>query len=193
MDDIEVVCADCDGKRYTDEVLALKYKGKNIFECLSMTAEQSAAFFKDRAIAAQMNLLSRVGLGYLQLGQSLSTLSGGEAQRLKLAGELGRKGNLYVLDEPTTGLHRADIDRLMEIVEELVEQGGNSVIIIEHNLDVVMRADWVIDLGPEGGSGGGQVIAQGPPARIAQCSHSHTGRHLKDLLARLHASVIQAP
>ena len=182
LDDVEVVCSRCEGRRYTDEVLALRYQGRNIFECLSQTVEGARDFFHDRAVRAQLRLLEEVGLGYLQLGQPLSTLSGGETQRLKLAGELGRSGNLYVLDEPTTGLHPADIERLMGIVERLVE-GGNSVIVIEHNLDVIARADWIIDLGPEGGRRGGRVIATGTPEQVAACAESHTGRHLAAALA----------
>jgi excinuclease ABC subunit A len=147
-----------------------------------MTAPEAITFFGPGPIARKLQVLDRVGLGYLELGQSLSTLSGGEAQRLKLASELGKRGNIYVMDEPTTGLHRADIDKLMAIIDELVD-AGNSVIVIEHNLDVIAAADWVIDLGPEGGKDGGRIVAQGTPEDIAEVEGSHTGRYLSSLRA----------
>lgn len=181
MNDIEIVCSKCDGQRYTEEVLALPFQGKNIYECLCMTVIQAMDFFQERKIRHQLDILQQVGLGYLELGQTLSSLSGGEAQRLKLATELIKSGQLYVMDEPTTGLHMADIARLLHIVENLVNK-GNTVIIIEHNLDVICRADWVIDLGPEGGSAGGRMMAEGTPEQIAQCAESHTGRYLREML-----------
>ena len=183
MDDISYPCPQCEGKRYTAEVLALRWNGKNINDILLMTAHEALEFFANPQIRSQLTLLEKVGLGYLELGQSLSTLSGGETQRLKLAGELGKKGELHVMDEPTTGLHLSDIERLMSIVEELVN-AGNSVVIIEHNLEVIRRADWLIDLGPEGGRRGGQVVAQGTPEDVAACPASLTGRYLKALLTR---------
>ena len=143
-----------------------------------MSVADGLDFFTDRKTLSQLSLLNRVGLGYLSLGQSLSTLSGGEAQRLKLAAELDQAGNLYILDEPTTGLHMSDVQRLMVIINELVE-AGNSVLIIEHNLDVIQQADWIIDLGPEGGRGGGEILAQGPPEQVCQVDASITGRYLK--------------
>jgi excinuclease ABC A subunit len=178
MDDIALCCPECEGRRYTPEVLDLHWNGRNINDVLLMTAQEALGFFEDPAIRARLALLDQVGLGYLELGQSLSTLSGGESQRLKLAEELGKRGEVYVMDEPTTGLHPSDIARLMGIVEELVG-AGNSVIIIEHNLEVIRRADWVIDLGPEGGERGGRILAQGTPEEIARCEASLTGRFLR--------------
>jgi excinuclease UvrABC ATPase subunit len=181
LDDIVVTCEECGGKRYRPEALVLKHKGKDIAEVLQMTAPEAIAFFGPGPISRKLQVLDRVGLGYLELGQSLSTLSGGEAQRLKLASELGKKGNIYVMDEPTTGLHRADIDKLMTIIDELVD-AGNSVIVIEHNLDVIAAADWVIDLGPEGGRDGGFIVAQGTPEDVAKADASFTGRYLRGLV-----------
>ena len=146
-----------------------------------MTVYEAREFFTNTKILSQLELLSRVGLDYLELGQPLSTLSGGEAQRLKLAGELAKEGSLYVLDEPTTGLHLADIERLMGIIKDLIEK-GNSVVIIEHNLEVIKQADWIIDMGPEGGEAGGEIIACGTPEVVAACEKSHTGRYLKKIL-----------
>jgi excinuclease UvrABC ATPase subunit len=183
MDDITVECSKCEGKRYTDEVLALRWNEKNINDVLLMTVKEASEFFTSREIRAQLALLEKVGLGYLELGQSLSTLSGGETQRLKLVSELGKQGNLYVMDEPTTGLHLSDIERLMSIVDELVN-AGNSVVIIEHNLDVIQRADWVIDLGPEGGYRGGQIMTQGTPEDIAGCEVSLTGKYLRERMRK---------
>jgi len=177
MDDIKITCSECNGKRYTEQVLGLKLNGKSIHDVLCMTADQALTFFVEKKIRSRLELLNRVGLGYLELGQPLSTLSGGEAQRLKLASELGKSGHLYVMDEPTTGLHPADIERLLTIVEQLVDN-GNTVVIIEHNIDVIIRADWVIDLGPEGGSRGGYLLAAGTPESIADNAHSITGRYL---------------
>ena len=143
-----------------------------------MTASESLAFFEDPKITRRLKVLNDVGLGYLTLGQTVSSLSGGEAQRIKLARELHKKGNIYVLDEPTTGLHMADIEKLLDVINRLVDR-GNSVIVIEHNMDVVRDSDWVIDLGPEGGSKGGEIIAQGTPEEIASNSQSYTGQYLK--------------
>ena len=179
LDEVKIVCDECGGKRYTDEVLALRYRGKSIHDVLAMTAEEAQGFFEDREIVRRLRILCDVGLDYLEIGQPLSTLSGGEAQRIKLASELHRKGNVYVMDEPTTGLHLADIERLMQIVGRLVEN-DNTVVVIEHNLDVIRRADWVIDLGPEGGAKGGYIICEGTPEDVMRCPESHTGRYLKN-------------
>lgn len=181
MDDVDIVCSTCNGQRYTEEVLELTYRGCNIFEILEMTVQEASQFFEDKRIRKQLEVLCSVGLHYINLGQPLSTLSGGETQRLKLACELGKKGELYIMDEPTTGLHMADIERLMKIIRKLVAN-GNTVVVIEHNLDVIKQADWVIDLGPEGGANGGEVIAVGTPETIINEIESFTGTYLKELL-----------
>ena len=182
MDDVRVECPACQGLRYVPEALAPRHRGKNIADVLDMTAREAADFFASRDVRRKLDLLERVGLGYLHLGQSLSTLSGGECQRLKLALELSREGSLFILDEPTTGLHPADVDVLMRILDDLVDH-GNTVVVIEHNLDVMRRADWILDLGPEGGAAGGHLVASGTPEQIAQHPASHTARHLRPLLA----------
>jgi excinuclease ABC A subunit len=182
LDAVRIECSDCEGRRYRPEVLALRWAGFGIDHVLGLTAREALdVFATEKKIRPALELLDRVGLGYVTLGQPLSTLSGGECQRLKLATELGRTGNIYVLDEPTTGLHLSDIDRLMTIVEQLVDD-GNSVIVIEHNLQVIARADWVIDLGPEGGSRGGRILAAGTPEDVAACGESHTARYLQAVL-----------
>ncbi len=185
LPDVEVECEVCRGKRYNRETLEIYYKGKNIADVLDMTVEQAVAFFEHiPKIYRKMKTLEEVGLGYIRLGQSSTTLSGGEAQRVKLAEELSRKdtGNtFYILDEPTTGLHFEDIRVLMQVINSLVDK-GNTVLIIEHNLDVIKMADHIIDLGPEGGSGGGRIIATGTPEQIASHQHSHTGHYLADEL-----------
>jgi excinuclease ABC A subunit len=181
LDDVTMTCDECDGKRYKDEVLALRYKDKSIFDVLEMTVHDALAFFEHAEILRKLRILGQVGLDYLELGQSLSSLSGGEAQRIKLASELHKKGKIYVMDEPTTGLHMADTQRLLDIIRQLVDH-GNSVIVIEHNLDVIKHADWVIDLGPDGGAAGGMIVAEGTPEDIARHPRSHTGRYLKDVL-----------
>ena len=178
LDDVKQECPGCQGRRYTDDVLQLTWKDLSIHDVLSLTAAEAAEVFEQVPIRAQLKVLSDVGLGYLTLGQPLSTLSGGECQRIKLAKELGKSGNLYVLDEPTTGLHLADIDRLLQMLDRLVDD-GNSVIVIEHNLDVIGHADWIIDLGPEGGRAGGQLVAEGTPEAVAQAAGSHTGCYLR--------------
>lgn len=177
MDDIAVECPQCEGKRYIPEVLALRWNNKDINDVLTMTVLDALDFFTDRVVVKQLRLLDEVGLGYIELGQSLSTLSGGEAQRLKLAGELSKEGNLYVLDEPTTGLHLSDIERLQGILERLVD-AGNSVVVIEHNLELIWTADYVIDMGPGGGGQGGRVVAQGTPEEIARNPDSVTGKYV---------------
>lgn len=185
LPDVYVDCEVCHGKRYNRDTLAVHYKGKNIAEVLEMPIEEAAEFFEPiQAIHRYMKTLVDVGLGYVRLGQSATTLSGGEAQRVKLATELQRRSNgrsIYVLDEPTTGLHFEDVRKLLEVLNGLVDK-GNTVIVIEHNLDVIKSADWVIDLGPEGGSGGGQIIATGTPEQIARVEASHTGLFLGEIL-----------
>ncbi len=190
LDDVRLDCKVCEGRRYRDDVLKLIWRGRSIHDVLEMTVTDALAFFvpaggaqaRLSAIGRGLQLLADVGVGYLRLGQSLSTLSGGEAQRLKLASELTRSGNVYVMDEPTTGLHPADIDRLLTIVDRLLA-GGNTVVVIEHNLDVVAAADWIVDLGPEGGRAGGRIVAEGTPEAVAQRhAVSHTGRYLKERL-----------
>ncbi|MBW3018868.1 ATP-binding cassette domain-containing protein, partial [Candidatus Woesearchaeota archaeon] len=178
MGDIKTVCETCGGKRYTPEVLKYAVKGKNIADVLSMTVDQAARFFDNKELNAKLSLLIEVGLGYLELGQPLDTLSGGEAQRIKLVKELSKKGNFFVLDEPTRGLHLADIDKLLGLLNRLVDQ-GNSVLVVEHTLDVIKNADWIIDLGPDGGDAGGRVIATGTPEEVAKVKESFTGQYLK--------------
>lgn len=178
LDDVTMPCPRCEGKRYKPEVLQHKMKGKSIHDLLEMTIDEASGWLTDASILHKLKVLQQVGLGYLKLGQPLSTLSGGEAQRIKLASELHKKGNIYVMDEPTTGLHMADTDRLIAIMKSLVAH-GNSVIVIEHNPDVILQADWVIDLGPEGGKNGGWIVAQGTPEDLANCHESYTGRFLK--------------
>ncbi len=187
LSDVYVPCEVCHGKRYNRETLEVRYKGKNISEVLDMTVEEALAFFGALPkIAEKLQTLMDVGLGYVKLGQSSTTLSGGEAQRVKLATELSRRstGNtFYILDEPTTGLHAEDVKKLLEVLQRLVD-GGNTVLVIEHNLDVIKSADWIIDLGPEGGVGGGLVVAAGTPEEIAGCESSYTGQYLKKTLER---------
>jgi excinuclease ABC subunit A len=185
--DVYVTCDVCHGKRYNRETLEIRYKGRNIYEVLEMTAAEAAEFFSAvPALARRLRTLIDVGLGYVRLGQSATTLSGGEAQRVKLSLELGKRDTgrtLYILDEPTTGLHFHDIKMLLGVLQRL-RDAGNTVVVIEHNLDVIKTADWVIDLGPEGGDGGGCIVAQGTPEAIAQSQASHTGRYLAQALAR---------
>jgi excinuclease ABC subunit A len=180
-----VPCEVCHGKRYNREALEIRYKGKHIAEVLDMPVEEAMRFFaKVPAVYKKLKALSDVGLGYIHLGQPATTLSGGEAQRVKLASSLARPATgrtMYILDEPTTGLHFADIERLLQVLQRLVE-AGNSVIVIEHNLEVVKSADWIIDLGPGAGDAGGQVIAEGTPEDVAENAQSLTGSFLKRLL-----------
>lgn len=188
LPDVYVTCDECKGKRYNREALEIRYKGKTISDILDMTVEQACEFFENiPAIARKLDTLNEVGLGYITLGQPATTFSGGEAQRIKLASELSRRSTgktFYILDEPTTGLHTADVKKLLEILQKLVE-GGNTMIIIEHNLEVIKCADHLIDLGPEGGQGGGQVIATGTPEQVAKVEASYTGAYLKTLLKSL--------
>jgi excinuclease ABC subunit A len=187
LPDVYVTCDVCKGTRYERETLEVKYRDKSIADVLNMTVEEAGALFKAvPSIREKMETLSRVGLGYIKVGQQANTLSGGEAQRVKLAKELARRATgrtLYILDEPTTGLHFHDVAKLLEVLHELVE-GGNSVVVIEHNLDVIKTADWIIDLGPEGGVGGGEIVAQGTPEAIVKVPASHTGHYLKPILER---------
>jgi len=183
---VYVTCENCNGRRYNRETLEINYKGMNIADVLDMTVDEAVNFFRAvPQIYEPCLTLAEVGLGYIRLGQSGTTLSGGEAQRLKLAAELSRKQTgrtLYILDEPTTGLHFGDVAKLLEVLFKL-RAPGNTLIVIEHNLDVIKTADWVIDLGPEGGTGGGRIVAQGPPEEIAACAASYTGRFLSRVLA----------
>jgi len=185
LPEVEVRCPACHGRRFKRETLAFKYRGYDISQVLEMTVEEALTLFADvPAAASRLQVMWDVGLGYLQLGQPATTLSGGEAQRVKLAKELGRRSKgrtLYLLDEPTTGLHLADTARLLLLLQRLVD-AGNSVIVVEHNLDLVKAADWVIDLGPEGGAAGGQLIAEGTPEDVAQVKESYTGQCLKEML-----------
>ncbi|MDB5169061.1 MAG: Excinuclease subunit [Candidatus Saccharibacteria bacterium] len=185
LPDVYVPCEVCHGKRYNREALEIHYKGKTISDILELTCEQALEFFGNiPSIARKLQTLVDVGLGYIALGQSATTLSGGEAQRIKLSTELSRRPTgrtLYILDEPTTGLHMADVDKLLNMLHALVD-AGNSMVVIEHNLDVIKNADWVIDMGPEGGSGGGQIIAEGTPEQIAKVADSYTGQYLKHML-----------
>ena len=187
LPDVYVPCDQCKGKRYNRETLEVKYKGKNIHEVLDMTIEEAREFFDAvPALARKLQTLMDVGLSYIRLGQSATTLSGGEAQRVKLAKELSKRGTgqtLYILDEPTTGLHFADIEQLLAVLHQLRDQ-GNSIVVIEHNLDVIKTADWIVDLGPEGGSGGGEILIAGTPEEVAACERSHTARFLKPILKR---------
>jgi excinuclease ABC subunit A len=186
MADIETICPVCKGTRFSEEGLEVKYRGKNIADVLEMTVEEALDFFaEEKLLAHKLKVMNELGLGYMTLGQSSTTLSGGEAQRVKLAYELSKvkRGahNLYILDEPTTGLHLADIQKLLDCLYRLVDQ-GHSVIVIEHNLDVIKCADYIIDLGPDGGAQGGQVVAEGTPEAVARVAASLTGHYLREVL-----------
>ena len=185
LPDVYITCEECKGKRYNQEVLDILYKGKNISEVLDMTIEEAHLFFSDVPILRhKLGVLKSVGLGYMRLAQPATTLSGGEAQRVKLATELARQDTgktLYILDEPTTGLHFEDINRLLGVLQALVDK-GNTVLVIEHNLDVIKCADYILDLGPEGGVRGGEIIAEGTPEHVAKSKHSYTGKYLKEEL-----------
>jgi excinuclease ABC subunit A len=187
LPDAYVTCDACRGMRYNRETLEIRYKGRNIHEVLEMTVEDAAAFFRNvPALQSRLNTLLDVGLSYVRLGQNATTLSGGEAQRVKLARELAKRATgrtLYILDEPTTGLHFHDIEQLLGVLLRLRDE-GNTIVVIEHNLDVIKSADWVIDLGPEGGVGGGQVVAVGTPEAVAAATGSHTGRYLAGVLGK---------
>ena len=185
IDDVKIVCHSCKGKRYKNEILKYKLFGKSINEVLELSVFQAITYFQENEFSSsikkklikQLNLLADVGVDYLKLGQSLSTLSGGEAQRIKLAAEIKKSGNIYIMDEPTTGLHPHDIDKLMKIINKIVNS-GNSVIVIEHNIDVISQSDWIIDVGPKGGKNGGEIIAQGTPQELKNNKSSITGFYL---------------
>ncbi len=187
LPDIFVPCEVCGGKRYNRETLEVKYKGKSIADVLDMTVEEALEFFSNLPkLKQKLQTLYDVGLSYVKLGQPSTTLSGGEAQRVKLATELSRKSTgktMYILDEPTTGLHTADVHRLCDIMQRLAE-GGNSIVIIEHNLDVIKTADYIIDLGPEGGDGGGNIVCCGTPEKICENQTSYTGQYLKKYISK---------
>ncbi|TKC15321.1 ATP-binding cassette domain-containing protein [Robertmurraya kyonggiensis] len=177
MDKMETECSECQGNRYRQDVLEYLYKGKNIVEVMDMTVQEALDFFETKDIKAKLKSLEMVGLSYLTIGQPLSTLSGGECQRLKLAKELKAGGHIYILDEPTTGLHLSDISNILHIINEMVEK-GNTVIVIEHNVEVIRQSDWIIDIGPQGGSEGGKILYEGPPAEIKQCEQSITAKYI---------------
>jgi excinuclease ABC subunit A len=187
LPDVYVPCEVCKGKRYNRETLEVKYKGKSIYDVLDMTVEEAVTFFENvPRISRIMQTLYDVGLGYIKRGQPSTQLSGGEAQRIKLATELSRKSTgrtIYILDEPTTGLHFEDVSKLIEILQRLTE-GGNTVVVIEHNLDVIKTADYIIDLGPEGGDRGGTVLCVGTPEQIAKHKESYTGQYIKKMLEK---------
>ena len=185
LPDVYVPCEVCKGKRYNRETLEVKYKGKSIYDVLEMTVDEGVEFFANhQKIYRKLLTLQEVGLGYIKIGQPATTLSGGEAQRVKLAAELARRSTgktIYILDEPTTGLHTADVHKLLEVLQRLTES-GNTVLVIEHNLDVIKTADYLIDLGPEGGDKGGTLVACGTPEDIAKCPESYTGKYLRPML-----------
>jgi excinuclease ABC subunit A len=187
LPDVYVDCEVCKGKRYNRETLEVLYRGKSIADVLAMPVEQTATFFERvPQIRAKVQTLVDVGLGYIHLGQNAVTFSGGEAQRIKLSKELNRRATgrtIYILDEPTTGLHFADVKKLLEILQNLVNQ-GNTVVVIEHNLDVIKQADYLIDLGPEGGDAGGEIVFQGTPEEILNCEKSHTAKFLAKIIKR---------
>ncbi len=187
LPEVYVECEVCHGKRYNRETLEITYKGRNIADVLDLTVDEAARFFRNvPSISEKLNSLLDVGLGYLRLGQAGTTLSGGEAQRVKLATELAKKATgrtVYILDEPTTGLHFADIEKLLQVLMKL-RNAGNTLIVIEHNLEMIKCADWIIDLGPEGGEQGGEIVGAGPPEEIVDLPASHTGRHLRPLLEK---------
>jgi excinuclease ABC subunit A len=187
FEDMYVTCEACDGHRFKPEVLAVRYKGRTIREVLDLTVSDAILFFGDSPrLGEKFHLLTSIGLGYLRLGQPATTLSGGEAQRLKIAAEVKNRSSrdtLYILDEPTTGLHLDDIKKLLNVLNKLVD-AGHTVLVVEHHLDVIKTADWVIDLGPEGGEAGGYIVAEGRPEQVAEADLSHTGRFLRSLFSQ---------
>jgi excinuclease ABC subunit A len=187
VEDVYATCQECEGRRYRSEVLQVEYKGKNVSEVLQLTVDEAVAFFASQPVLGRrLKILQEVGLGYLRLGQPATTLSGGEAQRLKIAAELGVRlasDHLYILDEPTTGLHLDDVKKLLLVLNRLVD-AGNTVLVVEHHMDVIKTADWIIDLGPEAGQAGGEIVAEGTPEQVAQIPGSYTGKFLRDLLPR---------
>jgi excinuclease ABC subunit A len=186
--DVFIPCDNCKGSRYNRETLEIRYKNKNISEVLDMTVDEGCEFFENiQTIRSKLITLKHVGLGYIKIGQQATTLSGGEAQRIKLAKELSKRSTgrtLYILDEPTTGLHSHDIKKLLDILQAFVST-GNTVVVIEHNLDVIKTADWIVDMGPEGGIEGGKIIAEGSPEKVAENKESYTGKFIKDLMIGL--------
>jgi excinuclease ABC subunit A len=196
LPDVYVNCDTCGGKRFNRDTLDIRYKGKHIAEVLDLTVDDGVEFFVNvPALHQKLQTLQEVGLGYIRLGQAATTLSGGEAQRVKLSRELSRRSTgrtLYILDEPTTGLHFADIQRLLEVLTRLVA-GGNTVLVIEHNLDVIKTADYLIDLGPDGGEAGGRIVAMGPPESVAQVEESYTGHFLREVLHASATSSVTSP
>jgi len=190
LPDVYVPCEVCKGKRYNRETLEVRYKGKNISEVLGLTIDDACEFFRPiPKIFRKLETLQEVGLGYVRMGQPATTLSGGEAQRIKLASELSKRSTgrtIYILDEPTTGLHFEDVNRLLKVLHRLVDT-GNTVLVIEHNLDVIKTADWLVDMGPEGGNAGGRVVAFGTPEDVAKVPESYTGQFLKDIFEKLAA------
>jgi excinuclease ABC subunit A len=187
VEDVYVTCQECEGRRYRADVLQVTYKNRDISQVLQLTVDEAVDFFaSEPVLQRRLKILREVGLGYLRLGQPATTLSGGEAQRLKIAAELSARlttDHLFILDEPTTGLHLDDIRKLLLVLNRLVD-AGNTVLVVEHHLDVIKTADWVVDLGPEGGEAGGELVAEGTPEQIAQVSGSYTGKFLRDLLPR---------
>ena len=185
LPDVYVPCEECHGTRYNEETLQVRFKGKNIYDVLEMTGDEALEFFSSvPKIRNKLQTLIDVGLGYMKLGQSATTISGGEAQRVKLASELQKKATgktLFILDEPTTGLHSYDVDRLLKVLQRIVSH-GDTVLVIEHNLDIIKNADYIIDLGPEGGDDGGTVVAKGTPDAVAKVEKSYTGQYLKKIL-----------
>jgi len=185
LPDVYIACDVCKGSRYNRETLEIKFKNKNIADVLNMTVDEGCVFFENiPAVRSKLLTLKKVGLGYIKIGQQATTLSGGEAQRIKLAKELSKRSTgrtMYILDEPTTGLHSHDIKKLLEILQTFVIQ-GNTVVVIEHNLDVIKTADWIIDMGPDGGINGGRIIAEGSPEKITDVNDSYTGDFLRDIM-----------
>ncbi len=195
VEDVYVTCPECEGKRYRPEVLQVVYRGRNISQVLQMTVDEATAFFAaEPGLTRRLRQLQEVGLGYLKLGQPATTLSGGEAQRLKIAAELSTRlatDHLYILDEPTTGLHLDDVKKLLAVLDQLV-QAGNTVVVVEHHMDVIKTADWIVDLGPEGGDAGGEIIAEGTPEHVAQIASSYTGKFLRDVLPKINGKATPA-
>jgi excinuclease UvrABC ATPase subunit len=179
LSEVKTPCEVCEGKRFKDEVLQYKLNGKSISDVLAMNVQQALEYFEIKEVVRKLQAMSDVGLDYLSLGQPLSTLSGGECQRIKLASELHKKGSVYVMDEPTTGLHMSDIQHLLDVMNRLVD-AGNTVIVIEHNLHVIKNADWIIDMGPEGGSKGGRILFEGTPREILKAKQSLTANYLQN-------------
>lgn len=177
MENIKSTCEVCEGKKFKKEVFDYRYKDKNIIEVLDMSVSDAANFFNLKAIKTKLQSIENMGIGYLTLGQTLDTLSGGECQRLKLASELHNESSVYIMDEPTTGLHMADVEKFVGIVEGIVDS-GNTVIIIEHNVDIIKRADWIIDMGPDGGTKGGEIIFEGTPSQLRECEESLTAKYI---------------